>query len=135
VITPKITKSFGGSTFYPPSTTTLTIDITNPSSTQTLTNVGVVDNLPSSPSQMTIENTTGTTQSVTGCGSATYSFPNGATSFVISNATIAPGGDCNIQMTVTATALGTYNNTTNPVTTSQGSFGTASASITGAPIP
>jgi len=99
-----------------------------------LTDVGLVDNLPSSPAQMTLSNPDNL--AFQDCGSSpTVTAPNNGTAITISNATIAPNTVCQIQVVITATTPGTYNNTTNPVTTSQGSFGTASASVVVTQIP
>jgi hypothetical protein len=134
-----VSKSFGGS-FTQGGFTTLTITISNPNSGGAdLTDVGIVDNLPSSPGQMTLTNNgnTGTpTVSVTGCGAtASLSDTSGGTSLTLSNATIPPGTSCTVVVDVTAPAPGMYTNTTNPVTTSAGTFGTATATVTVAQIP
>lgn len=131
-----ISKSFGPSTITSGGTSTLTFTITNPNRFTAVTLASFTDILPTSPGQMSVANPQNVTY--TGCGPGVFS-PNppaaGATSLSFSGATIQPQSDCVITVDVTATAQGTYNNTSSFLaingvpTTSQ-----ASASLVVGPV-
>jgi hypothetical protein len=131
-----ISKSFGPTTIAAGGVSSLTFTITNPNRFTTVTNASFTDTLPTVPGQMSVASPAGVTYS--GCGPGVFS-PNpplaGATSLSFSGATIAPLSSCVIRINVTATAQGTYNNTSSFLsingvpTTSQ-----ATASLTVGPV-
>jgi uncharacterized repeat protein (TIGR01451 family) len=117
---PSISKSFAPSTVAVNGGSALTITITNPSVTDTETNVGFTDTLPAGIAL-------GAGAGFGGCGS-----PNaGASGNVISmsGATIALGGTCTFQVFVTGIIPGLWVNTTSSVTSDQGTGNSASATL------
>jgi uncharacterized repeat protein (TIGR01451 family) len=118
---PGIAKMFGGLTVALNGTTSLTFTLTNPNSGAALTGVGFTDTLPSG---LTVANATSAV-----CGGTLTT--SGNNTITLAGATIAASGTCVFPVTVTGTAAGTKNNTTGPVTSTNGGTGnTASASLT-----
>jgi len=110
---PTFTKSFNNSTIAAGATSVLTFTITNPSGNPgTLSGVSFTDNLPTSPGQMRVAATPSvTTPLPASCGSgAAVSAAANATAISFSGGTLAPGASCTFNVTVTASAVGTYAN-------------------------
>jgi uncharacterized repeat protein (TIGR01451 family) len=99
----------------------LTLTIVNPNIAGNLTAVQLIDPLPSLPAQMVIAPTPNAT--ITGCGAATLSAAAGASSISLNAATVAVGTSCVIQVDVVGPSAGSYINTTNIVTSSNGGNG------------
>jgi hypothetical protein len=120
-IQPAVSASFSPSTIFVGGQSTLTLTITNPNASFALSGVSLVDippaGLPASSSF----------QSVSGCGTNPSNLSG---VLVLSGASIAPGGSCSFSYAVTGTSIGTYTNTTQPVSADQGTGGTASATLT-----
>lgn len=98
-----------------------------------MTGVGVVDNLPSSPAQMTLVdggNASSPLVSESGCGSGTITAASGSSTITLAGASIAGKGTCTFVVNVTASTPGNYTNTTNNVTSNDGTGGTATATVT-----
>ena len=119
---PTVSKSYSPSSMPLGSTSTLTIAITNPNAGNTLTDVAFSDTLapevvPTAPGSTAV------------CGGTlTVSEPPNTIS--LSGASIAPSGQCLIDVTVTSNVAGTYTNTlaAGEVTAAGGASNTAPAS-------
>ena len=122
---PTISKSFSPTSVATGVASTMTITITNPAGNPaTLTGVAITDNL---PTNLVVQ----TPNSTTGCTGGTYSGGTGATTVSLTGASVAVGTPCVIILTVQSPTVGTYNNTTLNVTSSNGGTGgTASATLT-----
>jgi IPTL-CTERM motif len=124
VAPPTIAKSFGAASIAPNGSTSLNFTINNPNASTTLTGVGFTDTLPTGLVVSTPNGLIGS------CGGGTIAATAGSGSISLIGATLAASGSCNFSVSVTATALGTMNNTTGAVTSVQGGTGgTASASV------
>ncbi len=112
-----LVKLMNPNTFYSGATSRLTLRITNNDNTVTLTNVALTDDF---PPELSIYTTPGVATS--NCGSPTVIATPGATQVAISGATIAPRQQCDVTLTVTQTATGSYTNTipAGSVTSNQG---------------
>ena len=111
---PSIAKSFGPASIANGSTSSLTFTITNPgANSAALTGVGFTDTLPAG---ITVASSSA---SICG-GTLTTTSPTG---IALTGATIATGAHCQFSVTVTATANGSYTNTTGAVTSTNGGTG------------
>jgi len=110
---PSIAKQFAPNPILANGTSTLTFTITNPNENDGLGGVAFGDTFPTSPGAMVVAGTPNTT--TTGCGSPTFAPTPGAAGISFSGGTLAPGGTCTVSVSVTAPAVGTYNNTSDPV--------------------
>jgi len=120
-LAPAIAAAFGAATIAVNGTTSLNFTITNPNSSYTLSSVGFQAQLPSG-----LQAAAGTTAA---CGGALTTASNG--SITVSGALIAPGGQCNVSLTVTGAAVGTYTISSGAVTAWPSLTGnTASAMLT-----
>ena len=124
VAPPSIAKAFSPTTIAINGTTQLTLTITNPNAGTALNGVAVTDTFPANLLVATpnaLSNTCGgTATAVAGTGSVS-----------LSGGTIAAGGSCTIVLNVTATANGSYTNTTgNVLSTNGGTGNTGSATLT-----
>jgi|GEM_PF-920871 len=122
VAPPSIAKSFSPATIPVNGTTTLSFTITNPAAnTVALTGVAFTDAMPAA---MTVVSGSAAT-----CGGTlTTTAPN---TIALSGATIAAGGQCAFNVTVTGANPGSFTNTTGQVTSTNGGSGnTASANLT-----
>jgi uncharacterized repeat protein (TIGR01451 family) len=127
---PTISKAFGASGVPVNGMTSLTFTLTNPpANTLALTGVGFTDLLPANTAVATpnglVNNCGGTATAVAASGTVT-----------LSGVTLATSGTCTLVVNVTATAAGTFNNTTGTVSSTNGGTGlTASASLNAAAPP
>jgi mucin-19 len=121
---PVIAKAFSPSTIGTNGVSTVTISISNPNGSQTLTGVAMTDTFPAGLKVAAVPNA-----SVTGCGAPTYAPVAAATSVVFSNGSIVGSGLCVISFNVTSAATGSYTNTTGIVTTANGGSGVADSDI------
>ena len=103
---------------------TMTFQVTNPNSTTALAGVAFSDSFPTSPGAMTVSSPA--TFSATGCGSPTFLPVAGNTSIAFSGGTIAAGGTCLVTVNVSATAAGTYHNTSTAVSATTAGTGLTS---------
>ncbi|GFO67214.1 hypothetical protein GMLC_07930 [Geomonas limicola] len=127
---PTVQKSFTPNQVVVNGTTTLSITLTNPSTTA-ITGVAFTDSFPTSPGQMVVA--TGATIS-NGCGGTAVIAAN-RFSFSITAASIPASGSCTISVGVSAPSIGTYTNTTSTVTSANAvTSATASGVLTVAPM-
>ncbi len=123
---PTISKSFSPGTVIVGGTSTLTFIISAPGNPAAVTGVGFTDNLPAGVQVAALPN-----QTAAGCGaSAAFSPSAGDTTLTFSGATIAPAGTCTLTVDVIGTIAGSHDNTTGPVTSTNGGTGAASNTAT-----
>ncbi len=126
---PVVTKLFGPTTIGTGGVATVTIEISNPNGTQTITGVALTDLLPTTPGAMRVAATPAA--SVSGCGAPTFAPVANATSVAFSNGSIVGGGLCRIQFNVTAPTAGSYSNSTGNIGTADAGSGVSdSATLT-----
>jgi hypothetical protein len=123
---PTISKAFADTTldlFGPP--TTLSFTVGNPNTT-TLTGLAFFDTLPVGVSLATPDSGL-----VTTCAGATITAPAGGTTITMSDLTLTGGATCTISVQVVGAQLGTFTNTTSPITAFGGTVvgNAASASV------
>lgn len=138
---PTIGASFGAATISPGGATTLSLTITNPNSdvvpdvqpdtagVMTLSGIGFTDTLPAGLALTTPNGLTGS------CGGGTITAPAGGTAISLSGATLAGAASCTFSVGVVGLAAGTYQDSTGPVSSTQGGAGSpgqASISVTAA---
>jgi len=116
---PTIAKAFNPPSMLVGATSSLTLTINNPNAS-TLTGVSFTDNLPSTPSQMTVA--TGTQTNT--CG-GTVTAAVGSTSISLAGGTV-PVPSCSITVPVTTAGAGTFVNTTGIITANESGPGVAS---------
>lgn len=130
---PTVAKAFGASTISPGGQTTLTLTITNPAGNPgDLTGVTVTDNFPAN-----LVAGTPALVSATGCGGTSTitdagggAFGTNDTGVRLNNGTVAVGTPCVVTVNVTSSMPGTYNNTTNAITSTNGGTGLTSNTAT-----
>ncbi len=128
---PTIAKAFGATSITQGGTTSLTFNLSNSNRTSALTGVAFTDSLPAGLVVATPNALTGS------CGGGLITATAGTGSVSLSGATLPGGGSCSFSVNVTATSIGTMNNSTGPVTSTNGgsgAAGTASLAVS-APIP
>jgi LPXTG-site transpeptidase (sortase) family protein len=126
VAPPSISKSFAPTAIIEGGTSTLTFTLTAPAGNSvSLTGVGFTDDLPTGLQVANPPNS-----STSNCGTPAFSPAAGNTILSFSGGTIAPGGNCTVTVDVTATSFGSFNNTSNPVTSSNGGNGAISNTAT-----
>ncbi len=127
-VAPTITKSFNPTSIAVNGTSTMTIAIVNPAgNTVSLTGVTLSDTFPSTNMKVATPSGAGTS----GCGGGTFTATAGSSTVSLANGTIAAGGTCTLTANVTATANGSYVNTTGNVSsTNGGTDGSATATLT-----
>ncbi|MEO8378160.1 MAG: DUF11 domain-containing protein, partial [Acidobacteriota bacterium] len=113
VLPPVLSKQFDPTPILAGGISTLTFVITNPNQDNAISGVAFGDMLPVAPGAMTVAAAPNAT--ISGCGAAAFSPAPGAGSIAFSGGTIAAGGTCIVTVDVTATAIGTYNNTSGNV--------------------
>jgi len=112
--TPGIIKTFGATTIPLGGTTTLNFTITNPNTAPALTGMAFMDTLPAG---LTVADT-----STTQCGGTLTT--TAATGIIsLSGGSIATGGSCTFNVTVTGMTAGLKNNVTGNVTSTEGGIG------------
>jgi len=135
LVPPSIAKGFNPTPILAGGTSTLTFVITNPNQNDAISGVAFSDTLPVSPGAMKVGPSPNPV--TTGCGSPTFSPVAGAGSVSFTGGTIAGGGICTVSFQVTVPAVGTYNNTSGPVSyvinSATVNGNTASASLTANP--
>jgi len=120
---PTLNKTFGAASINVGQSTSLGFTVTNPNAGTTLTNISFVDNLPTGLVVATPNGLVNT------CGGG-FSGAAGSTSVSISGVSLAPSTSCTLSVNITGTTAGIKNNTTNPISSTEGGAGgTASASI------
>ncbi len=105
---PVLAKDFAPNPILTNGTSTLTFVVTNPNPDDSLPNVSFTDTFPTSPDVMQVAGAPNA--STSGCGAPTFSPVAGAGSISFSNGTIAAGGQCRVQVDITAPATGDYAN-------------------------
>lgn len=123
---PTVTKAFGAASFAPGGNTSVTITIGNLNGVAITTSSVFTDALPAAPGAMTV-NTTGSTGT---CPNVTATA--GSSNITMASGTSIPAGGCTIIVSVTASTLGTYNNTIAAgalVTNAGGNSAAASANV------
>jgi uncharacterized repeat protein (TIGR01451 family) len=122
---PTISKSFSPSALVVNGTSQLTLTLSNPNSSQTLSGIQISDSYPAGLSNSGTPTTT--------CGVTPTST---SSSIAISGLTLAAGASCTVTVNVTSSSAATYTNTTGTISSSNGGTGTtASASITFTTLP
>jgi uncharacterized repeat protein (TIGR01451 family) len=124
-----ITKAFLQTVIPPGGTSVLTVTIVNNAATAVpLTNLGVIDTLPTNVTVAATPNTSTT------CAGGTATAVAGGSTLTLAGATLAVNASCTMSVTVTGTVVGTYTNTIpiNAITSTQGATNGAptSANIT-----
>ncbi len=124
---PLISKSFSPSSTYLGNKSTLTFTVTAPAgNTVALNGVNFNDALPAG---LQVANPPNASASA-GCGSPIFTPSAGDTTLAFSGGTIAVDGTCILTVDVAPTAAGTYNNTTNPIASTNGGTGATSNTAT-----
>lgn len=132
VAPPVLTKSFYPTSVRVGTPSQMTITISNPNSTATITGATFTDVYPAglandTPANPTLNCTSGSTGTRTGGANGTTTPTSG---IGISAATLLPGGSCTVTVNVDPTTTGNKTNTTSTVTTTNAGTGaTASATL------
>lgn len=123
---PTISSQFTPASIGAGGTTALSFTITNPNSSGTLSAIGFTDTLPTG---LAVDNPNG--QNGT-CGStSTLSAPASGSTITLTTGKLAAGATCTVQVSVTSTTPGTYQNSTGPVSdTVAGAGNTDTQSLT-----
>jgi hypothetical protein len=132
VVAPTLTKAFGVASMAQNASTSLTFNVTNPNAVASLSGVGFTDTLPAGLVVSTPNGFSGS------CGGGTITATAGSNSISLATATLAGSASCSFGVNITAIALGTQNNITGAVTSTEGGTGgtaTASVDVTSAPPP
>jgi uncharacterized repeat protein (TIGR01451 family)/fimbrial isopeptide formation D2 family protein len=109
---PTISKAFASAYIASGGTTALTLTVTNPSTTLALTNVAFSDNFPANLLVATPNALTGTCS-----GTVTATAATGVVS--LSGGSLAANSSCTVVVDVTSSVVGSYNNTTSGVSSTQ----------------
>jgi hypothetical protein len=126
VLPPTISKAFADSELQLfGASTALSFAITNPNATGSLTGIAFTDTLPAGLVVSTPNGLIGS------CGGGAITAVAGSNSISLTGATLAGGATCTFSVNVSGTAVGTFTNTTGPVTASGGTIvgNTATATI------
>ena len=122
---PTISKAFGAASVALNGNTALTFTLSNPNAATSLSGIGFTDTFPSGLAVATPNGLTGN------CGGGAITAAAGSNSVSLSGAGLAAGDACTFALNVAGSALGTQNNVTTAVTSTEaGNGGTASAQIT-----
>lgn len=125
---PEASKSFSPASVRPNVASRLSITVSNPNSTTTLSGVSFTDSYPAAPGTMINSTPASATLTCTDGSTATrVGGGDGGTTLGISGATLAPGGSCTVAANVqSATASATpYSNSTGAITSPDSGPGTA----------
>jgi uncharacterized repeat protein (TIGR01451 family) len=117
---PSISKAFSPTTIAVGETSTLTFNIANANTTTTLTGVGFTDVLPAGVSVAD--------GSFAACG-GTVTTVAATRTITLTGATIAAGGTCTFDVTVTGATPGSHTNTTGNVTSVEGGTGNTATAV------
>ncbi len=120
---PTFTKAFSPSTISVGGTSTLTFTIDNTGSTVGATSLDFSDTLPAG-----VE-VAATPSASTTCTGGTLTAAAATTTISYSGGSVGASSSCTVQVDVTATSAGTFNNTSGALTSSFGNSGTASATL------
>ena len=128
---PAFTKAFSPSQIGPGSSATLTFTIDNSGSGAAVTSLAFTDDFPAGlvladPALATTTCTGGGGRDATPVTSA----PSGGGTVTFSGGAVGGGGTCVVQVAVTASSPGAYNNVSSALTSSAGTSGTAAATLT-----
>ena len=121
-----VLKSFSPATIAPNAPSVLTILLSNPNATA-VTGAAFTDSYPAG-----LVNT-GATSASTTCTGGTVTAANAGSSVALASGTVPANGSCTVTVNVTSAAVGIYNNSTGPVTTTNA--GTAAASTATLTVP
>jgi uncharacterized repeat protein (TIGR01451 family) len=121
---PSFAKSFVPATIAAGGTTTLTFTIDNSSSPSPATGIAFTDNLPAGMTVATPANASTT------CNGGTLTAVPGSGVVSYAGGTVAATSSCVVQAAVTINSIGSAVNTTGDLTSSLGSSGTATATLT-----
>lgn len=125
---PTIAKVFGTAGVNLGGSTTLTFNLSNPNTSQSLSGIGFTDTLPTGLLVSTPNGLSGS------CGGGTITAAAGANSISLAGAGLSVGASCSFTVNVTGGGLGVQNNITTAVTSTEAGNGrTASAQITVVP--
>ncbi len=125
---PSIAKAFAPNPVSPNVPTTLTFTVSNPNPASALTGVAFSDTFPTLPGAMVVAPVPAA--STSGCGAPTFAPVAGAASVSFSSGSIAAGATCTVSVNVVAPALGSYNNVSSAVSSTNGGSGnSASATL------
>jgi uncharacterized repeat protein (TIGR01451 family) len=120
---PTIAMSFGSSSIPLGGSTSLSITLTNPNPTDSLTGVAFTDTLPAG---LVVAHPNG---AISSCSYTSFSASPGADTVGIGGGTLAAGASCTVSVSVTATSAGVKTNSVT-VDSDQGIGNTATASLT-----
>ncbi len=123
VAPPTITKSFSPTSIPVGGVSTLSLTLTNPNASVTLTGVSFSDTMPSG---MQVANPAGIGSTCSGTWNATP----GDTFLNFGGGTLPPGSSCTLTVNVTSITAGTENNVTNPPQSNEGGTGVSSNTAT-----
>ncbi len=121
-VPPAVVKFFGAATIPLNGSTSLTFTITNPNASAQVSGVFLNDSLPVG---LVVSTPNGLTD---GCNGASAVAGSGI--IFLNDISLPANTSCTYSVNVTGTTLGTKNNTTDAITSDQGTGGTASASLT-----
>jgi len=139
---PTLAKEFAPASIITGTTSRLTLTLTNPNaSALTIADPGLIDLFPTTPGAMTVAATPNLATTCTGAvvnDAANAPLAAGAAGLRVNGGTIPANGACTVSVDVTATVLGTYVNTANPLATTNAgnsaSGATAQLAVIAAPV-
>ena len=126
---PGFSKTFSADPIAQGGTSTLTFTIDNTGSTVAAASLDFTDNLPAAVVIATPSNATTT------CTGGTLTAPNGGSSISYSSGTVSAGASCTVTVDVTSSTPGSHLNTSGNLTSSLGTSGSASDTLTVNPPP
>ena len=129
VASPTLTKTFGAATVLPNGNTTLSFTITNPNGNEPLSGIGFTDNLPAG---LVVANPNSLSGS---CGSGAITATAGSSNASLLDATLVANASCTFSLNVTALSEGVKNNTTSPITSTEGGNGLAASATIRVALP
>jgi hypothetical protein len=100
-------------------TGTLVFTLTNPNTSGMLTGLGFSDTL---PSELVVDRPNGVNGTCGAAGALTA--PSGSSTISLTGGALVAGGTCSVQVSVTSSVPGTYQNSTGPVTSAEAGNGT-----------
>jgi hypothetical protein len=128
---PQITSAFGPTSIAVGGTSSLSVTITNPNSSASLSGISFTDTLPGG---VVVDNPNG--QSGTCGSSSAVTASPGSDTFSLSTGGLSAGASCTISVNVTSSTAGVYPNSTGVVSSSNGGNGnsdTESLTVVGPP--